>query len=130
MSNLIKVIPLLVPAQQAKMSGTIGPLLGQYSLNIMQFCKNFNEKTTIYESGLPIKANLTILKNNDFDILLKNPTTNFLISNFTLNNTINITDVFKILIIKRDEIIKCYTISEFKSILSIIKERRINITYL
>ena len=38
-------IKLQIPAGQATPSPPVGPALGQYGLNIMDFCKAFNEKT-------------------------------------------------------------------------------------
>ena len=44
-------LKLQVPAGSANPSPPIGPALGQRGLNIMQFCKDFNAKTSQLEKG-------------------------------------------------------------------------------
>ena len=54
-------IKLQVPAGQANPSPPVGPALGQHGVNIMGFCKAFNEKTKGRE-GLILPAVITVYK--------------------------------------------------------------------
>jgi large subunit ribosomal protein L11 len=43
--KIVSVIKLQIPAGNANPAPPVGPALGQHGLNIMEFCKAFNEKT-------------------------------------------------------------------------------------
>ena len=47
-------IKLQVKAGEANPSPPVGPALGQHGVNIMEFCKSFNERTQKIEKGMPI----------------------------------------------------------------------------
>ena len=50
----IGFIKLQIPAGQANPAPPVGPALGQHGVNIMEFCKAFNEKTCLlYTSPSP-----------------------------------------------------------------------------
>jgi len=69
----IKVlVKLQIPAGQASPAPPIGPALGQHGINIMEFCKSFNEKTKGRE-GMIIPAVVTIYEDRSFSYLLKSP---------------------------------------------------------
>ena len=38
-----------IPAMGASVTPPLGPLLGQFGLNIMEFCKDFNQKSNLFE---------------------------------------------------------------------------------
>ena len=46
------IVKLQVKAQEANPGPPIGPALGQHGLNIMDFCKTFNERSKAHEKGL------------------------------------------------------------------------------
>ena len=52
--EILEFIKLQIPAGGANPSPPVGPALGQRGLNIMDFCKAFNEKTKNLEKGAPI----------------------------------------------------------------------------
>lgn len=71
-------IKLYVPAGQANPAPPVGPALGQHGINIMMFCKQFNEKTKGRE-GLILPAVITVYKDKSFDFIIKSPPTSALI---------------------------------------------------
>lgn len=71
-------VKLRIPAGQATPSPPVGPALGQHGVNIMEFCKAFNERTKGME-GTIVPAVVTIYKDRTFDFILKTPPTSFLL---------------------------------------------------
>ncbi len=71
-------IKLYVPAGQANPAPPVGPALGQHGVNIMMFCKQFNERTKGKE-GLTLPAVITVYKDKSFDFIIKSPPTSVLI---------------------------------------------------
>ena len=66
-------LKLQVPAGAANPSPPIGPALGQRGLNIMQFCKDFNAKTSQLEKGQPTPVVITIYQDKSFTFEMKTP---------------------------------------------------------
>ncbi|OGX26835.1 MAG: 50S ribosomal protein L11 [Omnitrophica WOR_2 bacterium RIFCSPHIGHO2_01_FULL_48_9] len=71
-------IKLYVPAGQANPAPPVGPALGQHGVNIMGFCKAFNEQTKGRE-GLILPAVITVYKDKSFDFIIKTPPSSVLI---------------------------------------------------
>ena len=65
-------IKLYCPAGQANPAPPVGPALGQHGVNIMEFCKSFNERTKGRE-GLTLPAVITIYEDRTFDFIIKSP---------------------------------------------------------
>ena len=72
-------VKLQVPAGAANPSPPIGPALGQRGVNIMEFCKAFNAKTTELEKGMPIPTVITVYADRSFSFETKTPPATFLI---------------------------------------------------
>jgi large subunit ribosomal protein L11 len=73
MAKKIKTtIKLYCPAGQANPAPPVGPALGQHGVNIMEFCKAFNERTKGKE-GLTLPAVITIYEDRTFDFIVKSP---------------------------------------------------------
>ncbi|MBI4353426.1 MAG: 50S ribosomal protein L11 [Candidatus Omnitrophica bacterium] len=66
------VIKLYCPAGQANPAPPVGPALGQHGVNIMEFCKTFNERTKGRE-GLTLPAVITVYEDRTFDFIVKSP---------------------------------------------------------
>ena len=66
-------IKLQVAAAQANPSPPVGPALGQRGVNIMEFCKAFNERTKQIEAGLPIPVVITVYSDRSFEFVTKSP---------------------------------------------------------
>ena len=68
----IGLIKLQVSAGQANPSPPIGPALGQHGVNIMEFCKAFNAKTSGQE-GMIIPVVITVYQDRSFSFITKTP---------------------------------------------------------
>lgn len=71
-------IKLHVPAGQANPAPPVGPALGQHGVNIMQFCKDFNEKTKGRE-GLILPVVISVYEDRSFDFIIKSPPSSILL---------------------------------------------------
>jgi len=67
------LIKLQIPAGAANPAPPVGPALGQHGVNIMDFCKQFNEKTRKLEQGVPIPVVLTVYEDRTFTFITKMP---------------------------------------------------------
>ena len=76
--EVITQIKLYVPAGQANPAPPVGPALGQNGVNIMGFCKQFNERTKGRE-GLILPAVITVYKDKSFNFIIKTPPSSVLI---------------------------------------------------
>ena len=65
-------IKLQCPGGQANPAPPVGPALGQHGLNIMDFCKQFNEKTKD-KQGTVIPVVITVYEDKTFSFILKSP---------------------------------------------------------
>ena len=72
------MIKLYCPAGQANPAPPVGPALGQHGVNIMEFCKKFNEETKGKE-GLVLPAVITIYEDRSFTFVVKSPPVSVLI---------------------------------------------------
>ncbi|MFQ5543479.1 MAG: 50S ribosomal protein L11 [Nitrospiria bacterium] len=66
------LVKLQIPAGKANPAPPVGPALGQHGVNIMEFCKAFNEQTRGQE-GFIIPAVITIYKDRTFSFVTKSP---------------------------------------------------------
>ena len=71
-------IKLQIKGGQANPAPPVGPALGQRGINIMEFCKAFNEKTKSF-MGKPVPVVITVYKDKKFDFIIKTPPASFLI---------------------------------------------------
>lgn len=71
-------IKLRIPGGQASPSPPVGPALGQHGLNIMEFCKAFNERTKGME-GTIVPVVITVYADRSYDFVIKTPPTSFLL---------------------------------------------------
>ena len=74
MAKKIKTqIKLQIPAGAANPAPPVGPALGQHGVNIMDFCKQFNERTKAMEAGMIIPAVITVFDDRSFIFITKMP---------------------------------------------------------
>ncbi len=76
--KVIGVVKLQLPAGKATPAPPVGPALGQYGVNIMEFVKQFNAKTAS-QPGMIIPAVLTVYADRSFTFVLKTPPASVLI---------------------------------------------------
>ena len=70
--EILGYIKLQIKGGQANPAPPVGPALGQRGINIMDFCKTFNEKTKSM-MGKPVPVVVTVYKDKKFDIVIKSP---------------------------------------------------------
>ncbi|RKY30044.1 MAG: 50S ribosomal protein L11 [Candidatus Omnitrophota bacterium] len=71
-------IKLHVSAGQANPAPPVGPALGQHGVNIMQFCKQFNDKTKDRE-GLILPVVISVYEDRTFNFIIKSPPSSVLL---------------------------------------------------
>jgi len=67
------IVKLQIPAGGANPAPPVGPALGQHGVNIMEFCKAFNERTASQEPGMLIPVVITVYEDRSFTFLTKVP---------------------------------------------------------
>jgi large subunit ribosomal protein L11 len=82
----IAIIRLRLLANKAAPSPILGQALGQYNINIMEFCKTFNTHTKNIKDTILIPTIVTIYTHNSFDLSIKTPTTTFLLKHIASFN--------------------------------------------
>jgi large subunit ribosomal protein L11 len=70
--KIIGYVKLQIPAGKATPAPPVGPALGQHGVNIMGFCKEFNERTA-KDAGLIIPVILTVYADRSFSFVTKTP---------------------------------------------------------
>lgn len=70
--KIIAKVTLQCPAGAATPAPPVGPALGQHGINIMEFCKAYNERTQ-NQRGQIIPAVITIFEDRSFTFILKTP---------------------------------------------------------
>jgi large subunit ribosomal protein L11 len=66
------IIKLQIPAGQANPAPPIGPALGQHGVNIMGFCKEYNERTS-KQAGAIVPVEITVYQDRSFTFITKTP---------------------------------------------------------
>ena len=70
--KIMALVKLQIPAGQATPAPPVGPALGQHGANIMDFCKQFNAKTS-NQPGMIIPVVITIYQDRSFTFITKTP---------------------------------------------------------
>ena len=76
--EIIGYVKLQIKGGQANPAPPVGPALGQRGINIMEFCKAFNEKTKSF-MGKPVPVVITVYKDKKFDFVIKSPPASYFI---------------------------------------------------
>ena len=70
--KVIGKVKLQIPAGKATPAPPVGPALGQYGVNIMAFCKDYNARTA-NQTGFIIPVEITVYDDRSFTFVLKSP---------------------------------------------------------
>ena len=70
--KVMAVVKLQCPAGKATPAPPVGPALGQYGINIMEFVKNYNERTAA-QVGTVIPVEITVFEDRTFTFITKTP---------------------------------------------------------
>ena len=76
--KIIKLIKLQITGGQANPAPPVGPALGQAGVNIMDFCKNFNERTKD-QMGTTIPVVITVYEDKSYTFITKTPPASVLV---------------------------------------------------
>ncbi len=76
--DVVSIIKLQLPAGKATPAPPVGPALGQAGVNIPQFCKEFNDKTSD-SPGMIFPVIIYVAKNKSFSFIIKTPPASVLI---------------------------------------------------
>ena len=68
--KVVALVKLQIPAGKAAPTPPVGPALGQHGLNIMGFCKEFNERTA-KDAGMIFPVVLTVYQDKSFEFIIK-----------------------------------------------------------
>jgi large subunit ribosomal protein L11 len=77
--EVVASIKLQIEAGQASPAPPVGPALGQHNVNIMDFVRQFNERTNKMEAGTIIPVVITVYKDRTFKFVMKSPPASFLL---------------------------------------------------
>jgi len=77
--EVVARIKLEIVAGQASPAPPVGPALGQHGVNIMDFVRQFNEKTSRMEEGTIVPVLITVYKDKSFVFELKTPPASYLL---------------------------------------------------
>jgi len=70
--KVVAVIKLQIPAGKANPAPPVGPALGQHGINIMGFCKEYNERTASM-AGSIVPVEITVFEDRSFTFVTKTP---------------------------------------------------------
>ncbi|WP_370327194.1 50S ribosomal protein L11 [Euzebya sp.] len=70
--KVVGLIKLQIPAGQATPAPPVGPALGQHGVNIMEFCKAYNDRTQA-QTGNVIPVEITVYEDRSFSFITKTP---------------------------------------------------------
>jgi len=76
--KIVSIIKLQIPGGNANPAPPVGPALGQHGLNIMEFCKAFNERTK-EDVGNIIPVIIQVYEDRTFSFICKRPPVTFLL---------------------------------------------------
>ncbi|CEP77683.1 50S ribosomal protein L11 [Defluviitoga tunisiensis] len=76
--KLIRVVKLQLEAGKATPAPPVGPALGQYGVNLMEFCKKFNA-VTADQAGTLLPVEISVYEDRSFSFVVKTPPASFLL---------------------------------------------------
>jgi large subunit ribosomal protein L11 len=77
--EVVAKIKLQIVAGQASPAPPVGPALGQHNVPIMDFVRQFNERTNKMEEGTVVPVIITVFKDRSFSFIVKTPPASYLL---------------------------------------------------
>jgi large subunit ribosomal protein L11 len=77
--EVVAMIKLQIEAGQASPAPPVGPALGQHNVAIMDFVRQFNDKTGKMEAGTIVPVVISVFKDRSFTFILKSPPASYLL---------------------------------------------------
>ncbi len=77
--QVVAVIKLQIEAGQASPAPPVGPALGQNNVPIMDFVRQFNDKTSKMEPGTLVPVVISVFKDRSFNFITKSPPASYLL---------------------------------------------------
>ncbi len=77
--KVVAKIKLQIEAGQASPAPPVGPALGQHNVNIMDFVRQFNDKTGKMEAGMIVPVVISVFKDSSFTFIMKSPPASYLL---------------------------------------------------
>lgn len=77
--EVVSKIKLQIVAGQASPAPPVGPALGQHNVPIMDFVRQFNDKTSKMEEGTVVPVIITVFKDRSFNFVMKTPPASYLL---------------------------------------------------
>ncbi len=125
--EVLRKVRILIPTQGATVAPPLGPTLGQFGLNIKDFCDKFNERTKNYDNDFIVTTWLTLYSNKTLIFYIKTPPISFLINEDDESIEVDFfsyyvafSTIYKVIIIKNKDLNIGY-FSILKSIIGTLK---------
>ncbi len=141
MKKKLQEIKFLLPVGEAKSGPVLAPILGQSQINIIAFCKDFNDLTAHLNEGIQLPVKITKFEDKTFVINFKSPTLNFILEQIVMTRETRqdffkklrrreVYDIFKIVtyFYTEQKVLVQSEIKIFKEILSFLKSKKTKIT--
>jgi len=77
--EVVARVKLQITAKQASPAPPVGPALGQHGVNIMQFVREFNDRTGKMEEGVVVPVIISIFKDKTFNFIMRTPPASYLL---------------------------------------------------
>ena len=108
--KILRILSFVAKAGEVSTAPPVGPLLGQFPIDVRSFSNAFNAETKKYDKGLLLKVVLKLYRDGSFDYKIKTPPLAFLLELSSINMPINynfrkfryikLKDLYKITLIK------------------------------
>ena len=108
--KILRILSFVAKAGEVSTAPPVGPLLGQFPIDVRSFSNAFNAETKKYDKGLLLKVILVLYKDGSFNYEIKTPPLSFLLElaslkipinlNFRKFKYIKLEDLYKITLIK------------------------------
>lgn len=79
---IASLVKLEIPAGKANPAPPVGTALGPRGVNLMEFCKAFNDRTKAMEPGAPIPAVITVYEDRSFTFITKTSPVSYYLKKF------------------------------------------------